>query len=77
MRGGVVACSGSSARAERGEKETHASYIPAPTMFKERTMPLGPPVPSSLCSSLYSARALLLRESGDVLGDMCWIRTSR
>lgn len=58
-------------------KGTHASYIPSPTMFKGIMMPPGPPVPSSassLGSALCSARALLLRENGDVLGDMREIR---
>jgi hypothetical protein len=71
-RGGLARASDS----DRGEEETHASYIPPPTMFKGITMPPGPPVPSSLGSSLCSARALLLRESGNVLGDMREIRMS-
>lgn len=71
-RGGLARASDS----DRGEKETHASYIPPPTMFKGITTPPGPPVPSSLGSSLCSARALLLRESGNVLGDMREIRMS-
>jgi hypothetical protein len=59
----------------KGSKETHASYMPAPTISKGRTIPPGPPVPSSLDSSLCIARAhLFFREGGDVLGDMRDIR---
>lgn len=58
--------------ARKRTKKTHASYMPAPTMFRGRTMPAGPPVPSLLGCSLCSARALPFCRAKD--GDLGEIR---
>jgi len=53
--------------------------MPDPTMFKGRTIPAEPPVPSSLLdNSLCTARGVLFcRERGDDLGDTRGIRSGR
>ena len=58
------------------KKGTHASYMPAPTMFRGRTIPVGPPAPSLLGSSVWSSRNFPFLRDVEALveiRDMQWI----